>query len=411
MVIDCTLTNFKVPGFSDYTPPFGTKKPDGQPILAREANANIMMPFVKQRPQAVVENSSTTEIQTHMAFAIQTSGVTLTLGNGGFVGCRVIAHNTSSGSAAVVYGAGSYDNTSIAASEYADLEWTGSVWRLPKKIVLSDLNADQIDGLGRNLLEVFKVSTIAQVMAEIRRRCNNAGEIDNTGIPDFTGIMIGDYIDGLDLSGIAAAPGGNAPQAWNGQYKNNRIMVSGFNTYKGFGDTEITKNHILFTFRNVICQGQMKAANDNAGGYPATLMRTWLEGAGGDGTGVFSQKLKTALGGAINYLLTLRLAHSTKGAAAWNNFTVFLTTEIEVFGAQTYGDELIAWNTSVQYPIYAKSGVFRIKRFNGARAWWWEGTPAAAYSAHFAYVYYDGGAYYGNAGYATGGVAPAFCVA
>jgi hypothetical protein len=49
-------------------------------------------------------------------------------------------------------------------------------------------------------------------MAEIRRRCNNNGEINNTGIPDFKGIQIGDYIDGLDLSGIAAMPGGNAPQ-------------------------------------------------------------------------------------------------------------------------------------------------------------------------------------------------------
>ena len=101
--------------------------------------------------------------------------------------------------------------------------------------------------------------------------------------------------------------------------------------------------------------------------------------------------------------LTLRLAHSTKGAAAWNSFTVFLPTEIEVLGAQTYGDELIAWNTSVQYPIYAKSGVFRIKRFNGARAWWWEGTPAAATSANFAHVYNDGNS---SAGHAAGGVAP-----
>jgi hypothetical protein len=280
-----------------------------------------------------------------------------------------------------------------------------------------DRHADMIDGVGRDLRLVFGIAStdpavyIPLIMAEIRRRCNNGGEIDDSGIPDFTGIEIGDYIDGLDLSGLEVAPGGNAPQAWNDTYKNNRIVVSGFNIYKGFGDTEVTKNHILFTFRNVICQGRMKASNDNSGGYPATLMRTWLEGSSGDGTGVFATKLKAALGGPVNYLLTQRLAHSTKGATAWNSFTVFLPTEIEVLGAQTYGDELASWNTNVQYPIYAKSGVFRIKRFNGARAWWWEGTPAAANATAFAYGYNSGDASGTGASSTSGGVAPAFCVA
>jgi hypothetical protein len=135
-------------------------------------------------------------------------------------------------------------------------------------------------------------------MAEIRRRCNNNGEIDNTGIPDFRGIRIGDYIDGLSLDGVSAAPGGTAPQAWNNTYKNNRIVVSGFNTFKGSGDTEVTKNHILFTFRNIICHGYMNSSDTNVGGYPATLVRTWLEGS-------FATGLKAALGGDSS-LLTIR---------------------------------------------------------------------------------------------------------
>jgi hypothetical protein len=274
-----------------------------------------------------------------------------------------------------------------------------------------------IDGMGRDLRLVFGITStdpavyIPLIMAEIRRRCNNSGEINASGIPDFTGIEIGDYIDGLDLSGVAVAPGGSAPQAWSDQYKNNRIIVSGFNIYKGFGDTENTKNHILFTFRNVICQGYMKASNDNAGGYPATLMRTWLEGTSGDGTGVFAVKLKAALGGAVNYLYTMRLVHSIKGNYSYNSFTVFLPTEIEVFGYKTYGDESNQYNTNVQYPIYMRSGDYRIKRFNGARAGWWEGDPTAATSTYFANVYYNGYANYGNASGASGGVAPAFCVA
>ena len=80
------------------------------------------------------------------------------------------------------------------------------------------LLADMVDGSGRNLLDVLGVATIAEAMAEIRRRCNNNGEIDASKIPDFSGIMIGDYIDGIDLSDVPAENGGSAGQAWNDTY-------------------------------------------------------------------------------------------------------------------------------------------------------------------------------------------------
>jgi hypothetical protein len=281
----------------------------------------------------------------------------------------------------------------------------------------NDLHAGQIDGMGRDLRLVFGIASvdpavyIPLIMAEIRRRCNNNGEIDNTGIPDFTGIEIGDYVDGLDLSGITAAPGGSAPQAWNDTYKNNRIVVSGFNIFKGTGDTETTKNHILFTFRNVICRGYMKSSNDNSGGYPATLMRTWLEGASGDGSGAFAAKLKTALGGAVNYLLTFRQLLSKKGDWTWVNTTVFLQSEHNVFGNEAWSEAGYADGLRVHFPIYQKASAYRVKRYNGARAWWWESAPDVAYSTAFAYVGSDGHASSGLAGVAGGGVSPAICVA
>jgi hypothetical protein len=247
---------------------------------------------------------------------------------------------------------------------------------------------------------------IAEVMFELRRRANNNNEIDGSGIPDFRRLLIGDYLDGIDLSGVSAAPGGTAPQAWNDTYKNNRLILSGFNTYKGTGDTDITKNHILFTFRNIICQGYINPTNTNVGGYPATEMRAWLEGADGDGSGPLATKLKAALGG--NYLLTMHLVHSIKGNTALNDFTVFLPTEIEIFGYQGFGDELVEWNTNIQFPIYAKSTIFRVKRYNGVKTSWWQSTPIAAAPGNFALV--------GNFGFlgavnATNlhGISPAFC--
>jgi hypothetical protein len=441
-VIDCTLSNFTVPGFVDVNPPFGTKKPDGQSVLAREANANIMMPFVKQRPVAVTEDSGTSDIQAHTAFIIQAAGITLTLGNGGFVGCRVKVLNSAAGSAKIVY---SGNTQLINTGNVYEFEYTANGW-----IGINiESRADQVDGMGRDLMKVLigvdfstlstqaqRNAAIAQVMAELRKRCNNNSEIDSSGIPDFRGLMVGDYLDGLDFSGITApssaqAPNGG-PQAWNDTYKNNRIVIGGFNTYKGVGDTENNKNHILFVFRNVLWRQRQRATDDNTGGYAynnaANEIRAYLEGLAGDGTGTFAARLKTALnGGAVpsggDYLYTIRKIHSPKhgttwAAGVWNNYTVFLPSELEVFGYETFGDEAgvdygdghAPYNTNVQFPIFQKGYAYRIKRYNGSRWWWWEQTPTASYATHFCSVYDHGGATYHLASYTDGGVSPAFCV-
>jgi hypothetical protein len=130
----------------------------------------------------------------------------------------------------------------------------------------------------------------------------------------------------------------------------------------------------------------MNPTNDNTGGYPASELRAWLEGANGDGTGdyegvttaAFMTGLKAAIG---DYLYSIRKAHSTKGQSAWNKYTVWLPSEIEVFGYQTYGDDANYWNTNVQFPIFAESMEYRIKRFNGSRRWWWESTPYSGSAA------------------------------
>jgi hypothetical protein len=49
---------------------------------------------------------------------------------------------------------------------------------------------------GRNLLTVLGVQSIQAAMDALSVRCNG------TGTPNFRGLMIGDYIDGIDLSAI-----------------------------------------------------------------------------------------------------------------------------------------------------------------------------------------------------------------
>jgi len=242
---------------------------------------------------------------------------------------------------------------------------------------------------GRNLLTVLGVTTVAEAMEVLHERCN--GE----GVADFSGLMIGDYLDlpSLTVDGTT--------YTWNATYQNLRIVISGFNHYIHCGDTENTKNHILWTFKNVVLQRQMNSSDTNTGGYNASAMKTYLDG-------VFALGLGSALGSS-DYLYTISRAISKKGSTEWVRNTVFLPTEVEVFGVATYGDDQNAWNTNIQYPIYRDSSYYRCKKYNGSRAWWWEATPYASNSSNFCSVYSNGGSNGSGASSGYGGVAPAFC--
>jgi hypothetical protein len=275
------------------------------------------------------------------------------------------------------------------------------------------LLADQVEGYGRDLMAVLlghpfsdmtsqslRNEAIAEVMAKLRIRLNNNGELDDSAIPDCRGLFVGDYLDGLDLSGIAAAPGGTAPQPWNDTYKNNRLTLSGFNLYKGAGTPENTKNHFNFTFRNCICTGHMNPTGTNAGGYPATEMRTFLEGA-----------LKTGLQNALgDYLLPVRLMMSVKNNWwDWGDYTVFLLSEFEIWGLPIWSEAGYGAGFRVQYPIYQKNGAYKLKRYNGVRAGCWESSPTSSTTSEFCDIHGPGAAWYDTAIHAMG-ISPAFCV-
>jgi hypothetical protein len=263
-----------------------------------------------------------------------------------------------------------------------------------KKLDISlTTHGDMIEGYSRSLLDVFGVNTIAEVMTEIRRRCNNNGEIDNSKIPDFRGIRIGDYID------LPSLDDGATVYTWNEEYKNLRLLVSGFNHYKQAGDTENTENHILFTFRNCPLTKRMHATDTNTGGFAAMELRTYLEGA-------FMLGLKNAIG---NYLYPIRRLLSTKGGWAWITDTVFLPTEREVWGYPARGEVEHDGGAQGQYPIFFFTA-YKGKRYNGSRQWYWVASPVSASASHFCnvttYVY----ANHNSLASSVGGVAPAFCV-
>jgi hypothetical protein len=230
-----------------------------------------------------------------------------------------------------------------------------------------------LNDVPRDLMELFGVSTIPEVMQRLRRRLNNNEEIDNTGNTNFQGLMVGDYIDGLDLSGIvdiSNSSTGNSAQAWNDTYKNNRIVIAGFNNYCGVGSPTNTKNHYIFSFVNCVARGRMNETQSNIGGYPASIMRQWLEGTNGDGSGPFAERLKIALGG--NYLYTIRKYHivNGNGTSSWNSYTVWPPSEFELFGTLDPLRDKTDFNTNKHLP-YFQDVACRKKKWNGVGSDYW----------------------------------------
>jgi hypothetical protein len=286
-----------------------------------------------------------------------------------------------------------------------------------RTVFLNDARlAGYVEGKGRNLLAVLGVASLTGAMAEITRRCNNNGEIDASGISDFGGLMPGDYLDGIDLSIIPAENGGDAGQAWNETYKNNRIVVAGFNTYKGTGDYEVGKNHILFVFRNCPLRKRMHGTTDIVNVRTSEL-QAFLEGTNGDGTGdkegvttaVFLNAMKQQLG--AGHILTIRRVLPDKfdgNIDSWYNSTLFLPDENEVSGSLIVSVATRPERNpiSIHYPLYQKSMTYQIKRYNGSRHWWWLTDVVSA--GVFADV-----SHHGHAGVAAvgvvSGVSPAFC--
>ena len=179
-----------------------------------------------------------------------------------------------------------------------------------------------------------------------------------------------------------------------------RIMISAFNLYKSAGYPENEKNHIVFTFRNCVCQQKMNDGDTNAGGYSPSRLASYLDGG-------FKSGLEAVIG---NYLYKVARVLSTKGTWEWKEHTVFLPTEREVWGTCIWGEQRWDGGNQGQIPIFRESALYKVKRHNGSRMWWWHASPRSDDAASFCNSNNNGNANYNNAS-GDGGVAPAFCVA
>ena len=183
------------------------------------------------------------------------------------------------------------------------------------------------------------------------------------------------------------------------------IMVNGVKYQTriiGFNHDNLTSGGKAgITFQMVDCLNttyNMESSNINTNGWLNCAMRkTHLR------TTIWGQ-LESSLKSVIKTVNKLASAGNQSATIQTAQDTLFLLSEIEIFGKITYSKA----GEGSQYAYYA-AGNSTIKKVNGSADAWWERSPRGSNSAVFCYVYSDGTASNGNASF-TCGVAFGFCV-
>ena len=211
-------------------------------------------------------------------------------------------------------------------------------------------------------------------------------KINPEGIPDFSDLRLCDYLDLPEIND------GTTTYKWNGEYKNLRIIISAFNLY--YNSKKTRQNHIVFTFRNIVLERKM----DFCISYGNSLLAAYLDSD-------FKSGLKAVIG---NYLYDVMRLNFKDGAWVWKQSTIFLPTELEVWGSNMFCNTHVSNEYQAQYPIYRDSVLYKLKRHNGIIYTWWLGSVCTleknsfcvCLGAHEYYYKYD----------VSLGVAPAFCI-
>lgn len=155
------------------------------------------------------------------------------------------------------------------------------------------------------------------------------------------------------------------------------------------------------TFQMVDCLNttyNMESSNINTNGWLNCAMRkTHLR------TTIWGQ-LESSLKSVIKTVNKLASAGNQSATIQTAQDTLFLLSEVEIFGKVTYSKA----GEGSQYAYYA-AGNSTIKKVNGSADHWWERSPHGSNSASFCCVSSDGTANSSGAGYAHG-VAFGFCV-
>ena len=196
-----------------------------------------------------------------------------------------------------------------------------------------------------------------------------------------------------------------------------RIANKTIGEHCGDNDTEYSQTACGFVveFADIVEQRAMNSTDTNVGGWPATEMRTYLNGT-------FYNSLPSDLQAVIKSTRVI----SGHGLNDTTNFTttdkLYLLSSEEVYGTDDgqYHFFDTAYGTSHQLEYYSNNGVTystsswngtnldkAIKQYNSSNTWWWLRPAASTNSSSFAGVA-NIGRCSNTTAINTNGVAPAF---
>ena len=200
----------------------------------------------------------------------------------------------------------------------------------------------------------------------------------------------------------------------NGTYKEYTVRVANNTTPPekcSLKDFSQTACGFVVEFADIVENRPMISTNTNVGGWEASEMRTYANGA-------FFNKLPEDLRNVIKATKVVSGHGSTTGET---NFTstdkIYLLSAHEVWEDGT-SDQVssidTAWNNTRQLDYYANNNVTTSnysgakKNYAGSAAWWWLRAAYSNTNFGFFCVYSDGTWTYSGANSTSGGVAPAF---
>lgn len=175
-----------------------------------------------------------------------------------------------------------------------------------------------------------------------------------------------------------------------------QLQIAGFN-HDTFSDGVTAP--VTFVMKDCLnTKAQMNSSNTNAGGYPASAMKTYVE------TNIYD-KLPSDLKAIVSPVkkkcyTTYNQANSLSEA----NYNVWLLAEAEVFDSVSY---TIGNGEGTKYPIFTDNAS-RVKKVNGSVYNWWLRSAYSSTSTRFVYVFLGGNVQSHNASNSYG-VAVGLC--
>ena len=394
-MIDLSLDSLLVPAITGYTPVVGKKvdytEQNRGGLSTQQVAENIAMPFMKMRAIEVAEDADIPCIEFNAVLKATKAGITIALPENTeeqkadpalkqnvFEGCEVKVVNGSDGNCNVNAGT----DYVLEPEQMLTLAYSGK-WIVKE---LFDPNDDENSyDKGRNLVTVLGAADYKDAFAKLHAKAS-AG--------DFNDLQLGDYID-IDSMTIDGTEYSNANQRL-------RMVIAGFDHYYHVGGNfDVTTHHVLMICKNVVFQKRMNATDTNAGGYASSELRTFLNG-----------KVKAGLIAAIGITpIDIDRLLDTHGSWSWYTDSVFLPTEVEVFGTKAWSDNYgFTVGSSIQYPLFSKFPQARVALLNGSRWWWWEASTDMRNTSNFCDCGGVGNAGIGDASYGIYGVRFAFCI-